>query len=163
ADAVRPAVGLRRGVDVGSRRGRVPRSGRRRDRAGRGARPADAVGGPVAGGGRGAAGRHRPLPPAGDAAPVRARAPGGGRGGGAQGADCLEWAEAGAEGPGSHRLGEVVVRPVAEAWEREGDNARAALAWWLERGEAERGLRLVTALSASWLISGRHGEALRWL
>jgi non-specific serine/threonine protein kinase len=75
----------------------------------------------------------------------------------------LERAEAGPAGPGSYRFGEVVVRAVAEAWEREGDNARAALAWWLERGEAERGLRLVTALNASWQIGGRHGEALRWL
>jgi non-specific serine/threonine protein kinase len=73
----------------------------------------------------------------------------------------LREAEAGPTGQGPPDL--ALVRTVAEAWEREHDNVRAALAWWLERGEAERGLRLVTALDAFWQSSGCQGEALRWL
>jgi non-specific serine/threonine protein kinase len=57
--------------------------------------------------------------------------------------------------------------------EREHDNLRAALAWWLERAErgagdeaapaAAAGLRLAGALFWFWFIRDHHPEALAWL
>ncbi len=44
----------------------------------------------------------------------------------------------------------------------EQDNLRAALAWSLAAGEAERGLRLVAALRVFWDIEGHSAEGLRW-
>lgn len=45
--------------------------------------------------------------------------------------------------------------------EVEHDNARAALAFFLERGEGERALRLTVALSRFWYVRGHLGEARR--
>ncbi len=44
----------------------------------------------------------------------------------------------------------------------EQDNLRAALAWSLAAGEAERGLRLVAALRDFWYFDGHSAEGLRW-
>ena len=46
--------------------------------------------------------------------------------------------------------------------EREHDNLRAALAWAIERGEAEAALRMCRALGGSWFMRHR-SEGLRWL
>ena len=73
AGAVRPAGGLRRGLDAGGGRAGVPGRG---DRTRRRARSPHPPRGPVAGAGGGAAGRHGPLPAAGDPAPVRPAAAG---------------------------------------------------------------------------------------
>ncbi|MBV9354339.1 MAG: tetratricopeptide repeat protein [Chloroflexi bacterium] len=49
--------------------------------------------------------------------------------------------------------------------EREHDNARAALRWYLQRGAAERALALAVAYAYFWEIRGHHfrTEARRWL
>ena len=47
--------------------------------------------------------------------------------------------------------------------EQELGNLRAALAWWSERGEAEPGLRLVTALSHFFYLRGYLREGREWL
>ncbi len=47
--------------------------------------------------------------------------------------------------------------------EREHDNFRAALAWSLEAGAAEIGLRLAGALAWFWFIRGYFSEGRRWL
>jgi non-specific serine/threonine protein kinase len=44
----------------------------------------------------------------------------------------------------------------------ERDDLRAALAWGLERGDGERGLRLALALGPFWRVYGK-GEGQRWL
>jgi predicted ATPase/predicted Ser/Thr protein kinase len=44
----------------------------------------------------------------------------------------------------------------------EQDNLRAALAWSLEAGEAELGLRLVSALRDFWYLDGHSVEGLQW-
>ena len=49
------------------------------------------------------------------------------------------------------------------ALDREHDNARAALRWALDAGEAEVGLRLAAALQEYWLIRGVRDEARSWL
>jgi non-specific serine/threonine protein kinase len=66
------------------------------------------------------------------------------------------------------RLGGIS-RPVltgpAFTWgqvEREQENARAALGWFLERGEVERGLGLVALLWNLWHDRGLEGEARAW-
>jgi predicted ATPase len=46
--------------------------------------------------------------------------------------------------------------------EGENDNLRAALAWSLERGRIEGGLRIATALSRYWEIRGYVKEGLSW-
>lgn len=46
--------------------------------------------------------------------------------------------------------------------EREHDNARAALAWALEREEAELAVRLTASLAWSWLVHLRWSEGLDW-
>jgi non-specific serine/threonine protein kinase len=46
--------------------------------------------------------------------------------------------------------------------ERECDNARAALAWALARGEADVAVRLAAALSWPWLVHQRWSEGLDW-
>ena len=45
----------------------------------------------------------------------------------------------------------------------EHDNARAALAWAIERGVAETGLRIATAYNCVWESHGYLGEGRRWL
>jgi predicted ATPase/class 3 adenylate cyclase len=47
--------------------------------------------------------------------------------------------------------------------EREHDNLRAALRWALDRGEAERGLRLGAALMPFWFRRGHWAEGRGWL
>ena len=113
-----PAGGLRRGLHAGGRRG--GRRGRRRRgrRARRRARPADAPGGQVPGGGRGAAGRDGALPPAGDAARLRARAPGRERrGGGGARAARGPLPPGGRGGPRAPGMADLALeRTVAAAW-----------------------------------------------
>ncbi|HEY7198881.1 MAG TPA: tetratricopeptide repeat protein [Candidatus Dormibacteraeota bacterium] len=46
---------------------------------------------------------------------------------------------------------------------REHDNVRAALAWAVERGRAEAGLRLAGALRLFWYHGGHRHEGLTWL
>ena len=46
-----------------------------------------------------------------------------------------------------------------ERLEREQDNLRAALHWFLGRGEAEPALRLASALARFWFLRGRFSEA----
>ncbi|HKP53932.1 MAG TPA: helix-turn-helix domain-containing protein [Chloroflexia bacterium] len=47
--------------------------------------------------------------------------------------------------------------------EREHDNLRAALAWTLEHGEVETGMRTACALHHFWYVYGHLEEGLRWL
>jgi tetratricopeptide (TPR) repeat protein len=61
----------------------------------------------------------------------------------------------------------LVVGTELAAWrsrlEREHDNFRAALSWTWERGEAELGLRLVTAVWRFWRARGDLREGREWL
>jgi len=50
-----------------------------------------------------------------------------------------------------------------EILEREHDNLRAALAWTLEHGEVETGMRTACALHHFWYVHGHLDEGLRWL
>ncbi len=56
--------------------------------------------------------------------------------------------------------------PEQAAWlerlEREHDNLRAALAWLLDRGEAEAALRLVGNLRNFWIVRDHLAEGQRW-
>jgi predicted ATPase/transcriptional regulator with XRE-family HTH domain len=47
--------------------------------------------------------------------------------------------------------------------EVEHENLRAALQWFADRGDAERGLRLSSALGIFWFIRGYFTEGQRWL
>lgn len=67
----------------------------------------------------------------------------------------------------SEEAGAALRGPSREAWlqrlDREHDNARAALNWFLERGDTEAALRLATGLAAFWTTRGYRTEGLRWL
>ncbi len=56
--------------------------------------------------------------------------------------------------------------PAAADWlsrlEKEHDNFRAALRWFLEHAEAEKGLRLAAALYLFWRTRGYAREAREW-
>ena len=163
AGAVRPAGGLRRGLDAGGGRG-----GRRRAAgiaAGRGARPADPPGGQVAGGGGRAAGRRRPATgcwrrcastpgsgwrPAARPRAVRARhaavLPGAGRAGGAgaaRAASSAAWLD---------RLERGARQP-----------ARGAALGCSTRGTAPRRCGWAGRSGASGTGAGTVGEGRRWL
>jgi predicted ATPase/DNA-binding SARP family transcriptional activator/DNA-binding CsgD family transcriptional regulator len=62
---------------------------------------------------------------------------------------------------------DVLIGPHSLGWldrlETEHDNLRAALANFIERGDAARGLRLAGALGEFWRIRGHLREGLRWL
>jgi predicted ATPase/DNA-binding CsgD family transcriptional regulator len=47
--------------------------------------------------------------------------------------------------------------------EREHENMRAALRWFIESGESERSLRLAGALARFWTVRGYVGEGRQWL
>jgi predicted ATPase/DNA-binding CsgD family transcriptional regulator len=47
--------------------------------------------------------------------------------------------------------------------EREHENMRAALRWFIESGESERALRLAGALARFWAVRGYVGEGRQWL
>jgi predicted ATPase/class 3 adenylate cyclase len=57
--------------------------------------------------------------------------------------------------------------PQQHAWlqrlEREQDNLRAALAWFHDRGDGARGLRLAVALCRFWHLGGYQSDLRRWL
>jgi predicted ATPase len=53
--------------------------------------------------------------------------------------------------------------PLLERIEVEQENVRSALAWTLDAGQAERALRLATALRFFWETRGYFAEAGRWL
>jgi len=57
--------------------------------------------------------------------------------------------------------------PEQIAWldrlERDQGYLRAALRWWIERGEAEPGLRMGSALQWSWYLRGHLSEGRAWL
>ena len=53
--------------------------------------------------------------------------------------------------------------PLLERIEVEQENVRSALAWALDAGQAERALRLATALRFFWETRGYFAEAGRWL
>ena len=131
--------------------------------AGRRARPAHPPGGPVAGGGRGAARRHGPLPAAGDAAPVR---PGAARGRRARRGARARAARRPLPGAGRARPSRSTTGRAQIAWldrlEREHDNLRAALRWFVDAGDAARGTRLAAALRRFWWVRGHTGEARAW-
>ena len=167
AAAVRPARGVRRGLHAGGGGGGLRRRG---GRGGRRARPADPAGGPVAGGGRRAARRDGPVPPAGDAAPVRPAAARRGRGGrrpagprrvlpGAGGAGGAGAGGAAAAGVGRPAGGGAREPPAGAALEPGGGGgAESASA-----ESAETGLRLAAALRPFWRFRGRHREGRAWL
>jgi non-specific serine/threonine protein kinase len=52
---------------------------------------------------------------------------------------------------------------VADRFEGEQENLRQTLAWALDRGEAQEGLRLAGALGLFWWYRGSFGEGRRWL
>jgi predicted ATPase len=47
-------------------------------------------------------------------------------------------------------------------YQTDADNVRAALAWCLEQGDIEAGLRLCTAFGTSWLVLSTFAEGLTW-
>jgi predicted ATPase len=50
-----------------------------------------------------------------------------------------------------------------ERLERERDNCRAALAWLMDEGNAEMGMRFAAALARFWAVNGYLREAQEWL
>ena len=50
-----------------------------------------------------------------------------------------------------------------DRWEREHDNLRAALYWFVEAGQASKALRLASALERFWVVRGYRNEGLTFL
>ncbi|TDD71809.1 ATP-binding protein, partial [Actinomadura rubrisoli] len=72
----------------------------------------------------------------------------------------------------AERDGELAAAEIPGSWservalshryDAELDNVRAALAWSLERGDIEEGLRICTALRTFWIVRGRVAEWAEW-
>jgi predicted ATPase len=60
--------------------------------------------------------------------------------------------------PATERARALVFR----RYEADADNIRAALAWCLDQGDAEAGLRLSTGFGTSWLVLGDLAESAHW-
>src|SRR5207247_7270526 len=52
---------------------------------------------------------------------------------------------------------------VLDRLEVEHDNLRAALRWWIDTGDAERGVRQAAALLPIWYVRGSLTEGCAWL
>ena len=68
-----------------------------------------------------------------------------------------------AESMATPRLDEPDGPVLMDQLEREHDNLRAALRWLIDRGDAERSVRLAGALWSFWDKRGHRAEGLRWL
>jgi predicted ATPase/DNA-binding XRE family transcriptional regulator len=69
-------------------------------------------------------------------------------------------------GPGAQPVEEVIERVVAlplGSVEREADNLRAALTFFIDRDDAEAGLRLAARIYHLWNLRGPREEGLEWL
>ncbi|MEP6694989.1 MAG: tetratricopeptide repeat protein [Chloroflexota bacterium] len=89
-------------------------------------------------------------------------------------AECLASDEVGLRRRHAEYFAALAERAEPELWgpeqvaryrelEREHDNARAALAWCIERREADLALRLVAALWTLWFTHGYLAEGARWM
>jgi tetratricopeptide (TPR) repeat protein len=57
----------------------------------------------------------------------------------------------------------MVLPEVFRSYDADAANFRAVLAWCLEHGDAETGLRICTALRLCWLVRGARVEGISWL
>jgi predicted ATPase len=55
-----------------------------------------------------------------------------------------------------------VLKQVFSSYDTDAGNFRAVLAWCVEHGDAETGLRICTAVRLSWLVRGARREGERW-